>query len=93
MCTDGLPVGVRSNVTSSYQIVFSSVASVRVSVDLQDYLFYFIFYYEREREREREREMERKRERERGILYMHFVPWNLQWSLITPQQRSQVDGR
>jgi hypothetical protein len=56
-------------------------------------LFYFIFYYEREREREREREMERKRERERGILYMHFVPWNLQWSLITPQQRSQVDGR
>jgi hypothetical protein len=25
-------------------------------------------------------------------LHMHFVPCDLQWSHITPQQRSQVDG-
>ena len=48
--------------------------------------FIYLFYYDRERERERERK------RERDILHMHFVPCDLQWSHITPQQRSQVDG-
>jgi hypothetical protein len=46
---------------------------------------------ERGEEREKERGRERQRERERDILHMYLVPLELQWSLITPQQRSQMD--
>jgi hypothetical protein len=40
--------------------------------------FFYLFCYERERER--------------GILHFHSVLWDSQWSHITPQQRSQVEG-